>query len=183
MKKLIIIIVCIFLITGCSVKKVQELTDAEKFATEYNISDNNPFVYATYEEIDNIFNSSGIIFLASPDYSGSQKAAKVLNEVALKNKTDKIYYYNSTKIREKNSKKYKKLVKYLDEYIKKSKDEEVELNLPIIVSVKEGKIIGYSNYFSKESHLSEEKLTKKRLTIIKEEYKKILNYEECSNCT
>ena len=39
-----------------------------------------------------------------------------------------------------------------------------------------------SNYLSKESHLSEEKLTKKKINVIKDEYKKILNYEECSNC-
>ncbi len=182
MKKLIIIILCLFIITGCSVKKVKELTDAEKFATEYNISDKNPFIYASYEEIDSIFKSNGIIFLASPDYAGSQKAAKILNEVAKTTKTDKIYYYNSTKIREKNSKKYKKLVKYLEKYLKKSKDDEVSLSLPIVISVKDGKIMGYSNYFSKESHLSEEKLTKKKINIIKNEYKKILNKEECSNC-
>ena len=50
------------------------------------------------------------------------------------------------------------------------------------MSVSNGKIVGYSNYLSKESHLSEEKLTKKKINVIKDEYKKILNYEECSNC-
>lgn len=182
MKKVVIIILCLFLMTGCSVKKVKELTDSEKFATEYNIVENNPFVYAKYDDIDNILNTSGIIFFATPDGTGSKKAAEILNEVAKITKTKKIYYYNPNKIKDSDTKKYKKILKYLDEYLIENKDKEKELNLPIVMSVSNGKIVGYSNYLSKESHLSEEKLTKKKINVIKDEYKKILNYEECSNC-
>lgn len=179
MKKVVIVILFIFLITGCSIKKVKELTDSEKFATEYNIEAKNNFVYADYDEIDKIFNTSGVIFLATPDSSGSQKSAEILNEIINKNNHEKIYYFNPKEIEKKNSKEYKKLIKYLKEYLVLTKDNEYELNLPILLSILDGNIVGYSNYLSKESHLSEEKLTKKKLNIIKSEYQKILNYKEC----
>ena len=173
MKKIVVIVLCLFIITGCSVKKVKELTDSEKFATEYNIEEKNPFIYATYEDIDNIFKTNGIILLATPDSNGSQKAIKIIIDVAKENDIKKIYYYNPKKIKEKSPKKYNKLIKKLEEY---------KLNLPILLSVKNGNIVGYNNYFSKESELSEEKLTKKRLNRIKKEYKDILNYKECTDC-
>lgn len=182
MKKVVIIVLCLFLITGCSVKKVKELTDAEKFAAEYNIEDENPFIYATYEDIDSIFNTDGIIFLATPDATGSQKATKVLLEVAKKNNTKKIYYYNPKKIKGKNPKKYKKLVKRVEKYLEKEdKEENYKSVLPILISVKNGNIVGFNNYFSKESELSEEKLTKKKLNEIKKEYEDILKYRKCTN--
>lgn len=182
MKKIVIIVLCLFLITGCSIKKVKELTDSEKFATEYNIDEENPFIYATYEDIDNIFKTNGIIFLATPDATGSQKATKVLLEVAKKNNIKKIYYYNPKKIKGKNPKKYKKLVKRVEEYLEKEdKEENYKSVLPILISVKNGNIVGFNNYFSKESELSEEKLTKKKLNEIKKEYEDILKYRKCTN--
>ena len=56
MKKLVVVfLILIIFTTGCSVKKVEELTDSEKFAKEYNISKNNPFVYSSYKDIVAIF--------------------------------------------------------------------------------------------------------------------------------
>ena len=68
MKKVVFIIVAIgfiFTMSGCSVKKVEELTDAEKFANEYSVSEENPFQYATLDDILDLFNNnkSGILFL------------------------------------------------------------------------------------------------------------------------
>ena len=54
--------------------------------------------------------------------------------------------------------------------------------MPILVSVKDSNIVGYSNYFSKSNQLSEEELTKKVKKKIVDEYSKILNYQKCSNC-
>ena len=61
MKKVVVVIAIfsLLLINGCSVKKMEELTDAEKFANEYSISEKNPFHYATVDDvldlIDNAF--------------------------------------------------------------------------------------------------------------------------------
>ena len=84
MKRIVVfvILLCIF-VTGCSVKKIDELTDAEKFANEYNVSENNPFVYSSIDDIIHIFTSgTGVIFIASSDEEGSLKAASVLTDAA-----------------------------------------------------------------------------------------------------
>ena len=69
MKKIVVFIILLcFFVTGCSVKKVNELTDAEKFANEFNVSDKNPFVYASIDDVIHIFTSdTGIIFIANSD--------------------------------------------------------------------------------------------------------------------
>lgn len=180
MKKVVVFIVALILMgsTGCSVKKVEELTDAEKFAREFNVSDNNPFIYVNFEDILNVFeNGSGIVFLADSDYEGSLKAAKYLLKVAKENEISNIYYYNPKKIEEKNSKKYKKL---LIEIKSDLEQEEAEFNLilPDVYSIKDGEIINHSNYFANEEELSEEYLTKNKLKEIKNKYKDILTYKE-----
>ena len=59
MKKIVVFIILLcFFVTGCSVKKVNELTDAEKFANEFNVSDKNPFVYASIDDVIHIIRNS-----------------------------------------------------------------------------------------------------------------------------
>lgn len=179
MKKVVILlIIFLMLITGCSVKKVKELSNAEKFANEFDVDEVNPFVYANYEDIINIMNTTGIIFFATSDDECCKKSAKYLNEVAKKEKATEIYYYNIKKIKDKEPKKYKKILNYFKEYLDKNEDNEYEFSLPIVVSIKDGKIINYYNYLSKEKDLSEENLTKKKITEIKKRYKDIINYVE-----
>lgn len=180
MKKVVVFVsvLIIMLSTGCSVKKVEELTDAEKFAREFNVSENNPFIYADFDDILNVFeNGSGIIFLADSDYEGSLKAAKYLLKAAKENEILNIYYYNPKKIEEKNPKKYKKLYDEIKSDLEKE-EEEFTLILPTVYSLKDGKIINYSNYFANEEELSEEYLTKKKVKEIKNKYKDILTYKE-----
>lgn len=169
MKKVVaFIMICSILLTGCSVKKVKELTDQEKFAKEFSVSKDNPFTYIKKKDIEKIFNHEGVVFIADSDEEESIKAAELLNEVGKKIKVEKIYYY-----RPKDKKK--ELAKYL-------KDQDELISLPILISFKEGKIVGCSNSLSEKQELSEEKLTSKRIKKIKDEYRKILNKEEYSNC-
>ena len=176
MKKVVIAISIILLMTtGCSVKKVKELSDSEKFAKEYNISKKNVFVYTKYDDIDKVLKGTGIIFFANPDYEGCIKAASYLNEVSKKEDITNIYYYNPKTLKDKNNKKYKALTKYFKEQLE---DDKYKFSLPMIVSIKDGKIINYSDELSKEDDLSEEVLTKKKIAKIKENYRKIINYEE-----
>lgn len=174
----LILVMFIGLITGCSIKKVQELTDSEKFAKEFAVSKNNPFVYTNVDKVLNILdNGTGIIFFADSDYEGSLKAVKYILQVVKQDEHKNIYYYNPKKLREESPKKYKKLISYLKNYIKEDK-----FILPDIYAVKNGRVISHSNYFSNEKHLSEENLSKKKISKIKTNYTKILNYEECSEC-
>ena len=99
MKKVVIILlvtICsIIIISGCEVKKTNEVTDAERFASEYSVSENNPFKYSNIDEILDIFeNGTGIIFFADSDCEWCSATAKVFNEALQYKNIDKVYYYN-----------------------------------------------------------------------------------------
>lgn len=178
MKKVVILVaIALLLITGCSVKKVKELSDNELFANEFEIVEENPFVYAKYDDIIKITKGTGIIFFANSDYEGCKTSAKYLNEVSKKAKVSTIYFYNIKKIEDKNSKKYKKLIEYFKDCLNEN-DNKYKFDLPMIVSIKDGKIINYSNYLSNEKELSEENLNKKQIKKIKKKYEEVINYEE-----
>lgn len=177
MKKLVVVfLILIIFATGCSVKKVEELTDSEKFAKEYNISKNNPFVYSGYKDIVTILESgTGLILLANSDDEGSIEAVGLINSEAKKLSIKEINYYNLDTLKNKEKGKYKRLKMELKEDI-----SDFDFEIPLLVAVKDGKIINYSNCFSKEEELSSEYLTKKRLKSIREKYSEILSYKEDS---
>lgn len=177
MKKLVVIfLMLIIFTTGCSVKKVEELTDSEKFAKEYNISKNNPFIYFSYKDIVDILdNGTGLILLANSDDEGSIEAVKLINIESKKLSVKEIYYYNLDTLKNKEKDKYKKLQKELKDDI-----SDFSFEIPLLVAVKDGKVINYSDCFSKEEELSSEYLTKKRLKSIREKYSEILSYKENS---
>lgn len=175
MKKIVVFIILLcFFVTGCSVKKVNELTDAEKFANEFNVSDKNPFVYASIDDVIHIFTSdTGIIFIANSDEEGSLKAAPILTDAAKSVNIEKIYYYNPKKLKESSPKKYKKLLEIINSYLENDSKNK-KLKLPNVYTVKSGKITGYSNYFSSNEQLSADKLTKKKKNKIRNEYINLL---------
>lgn len=177
MKKLVVVfLILIIFTTGCSVKKVEELTDSEKFAKEYNISKNNPFVYSSYKDIVAILESgTGLILLANSDDEGSIEAVGLINSEAKKLSIKEINYYNLDTLKNKEKGKYKRLKMELKEDI-----SNFNFEIPLLVAVKDGKIINYSNCFSKEEELSSEYLTKKRLKSIRKKYSEILSYKEDS---
>ncbi|MCI8346973.1 MAG: hypothetical protein HFJ12_03375 [Bacilli bacterium] len=179
MKKAVIALIIVLLFTtGCSIKKVQELSNSEKFAKEFEVSTKNPFVYTNIDHILNLLeNGTGIIFFANSDYEGSKKAAIYITKIAKQENIKNVYYYNPKRLKEKKPKKYKKLIGYLDKCIDKN-----NMTLPDIYAVKNGKIISHSTLFSRESELSEDYLSKKRIRQIEEEYRNLLTYKECSNC-
>lgn len=182
MKRVVAFVALIVLLSGCSVKKVEDVTDSEKFAQEYDVSKNNPMIYVNYDKLMKLFEEgSNIIFLADSDYEGSSKAAQLLLQEAKKQKVEKIYYYNPKKLEEKSPKKYKKLINKLKDFLEKEEEEYI-LNLPDIYSLKDGKIMNHSNYFSKEEELSEEHFTKKVKEEVRNKYQEIITFKECIEC-
>ena len=176
MKKAVVIflIFCCILLTGCSVKKVDKLTDTEKFSKEYDIDKTNPFVYSTYDDIMEILNDkNAIVLFANSDDEKSVKAVEIIYNEAKKNKTKKIYYYNPKTLKEKQPKKYERLLKRLSEDI-----PDYKLKLPTLFAIEDGKIINYSDYFSKKEQISDEYLTNKKLKTIKTKYSDILNFKK-----
>lgn len=169
---LIAIIALTIIASGCSVKKVQDLSNAEKFSKEFGITKDNPFVYTGIDNVFRIFDDTGLIFFANSDYEGSIKAADYITNVAKILDVKRIYYYNPKKLEEKDPKRYKKLKKILNNDIK----------LPSLYAIRNGKIVSYSTSFSRGKEISQDYLTKKRVKKIKDNYSKILKYEECSEC-
>ena len=141
MKKVVIlIVVCGLLLCGCSVKKTEKLTDAERFANEYSVSDNNPFQYATIDEVLELFeNKSGILFLGDSDSEWSAFAAKVLNQVLKEKEVEEVYYFNPESIKQKNSEKHKLLLEKLE--------LEEDYSLPIVYLITDGKVISSVDSF------------------------------------
>ena len=86
MKKVVVLlIISSLLLTGCSIKKVEELSDKEKFAKEYNISKDNCFVYADYDKVLELLeNQIAIILFANSDDENS----RILNIQSIGNKYD-----------------------------------------------------------------------------------------------
>lgn len=174
MKKVVLLIICSLLLTGCSIKKVEELSAKEKFAKEYNISEDNCFVYADYDKVLEILdNQTAIILFANSDDENSLKAVEIIHKLAKQEKIEKIYYFNPKTLEDKNKKQFNKLLSKLEKQI-----TDYKLELPTLYAVKDGKIINYCNSFSSKEELSEEYLTKKQLKKIEDKYIRVFQYKE-----
>ena len=143
MKKVVVVIIIfssLLLINGCSIKKMEELTDAEKFANEYSISENNPFHYATIDEVLDLVtdNKSGILFLGDSYSEWSTFGVQILNKVLKDKKIDLVYYFNPETVKNKNNKKFKTITEHLS--------VEKNSNLPIVYVIIDGKVVDCVDY-------------------------------------
>ncbi len=177
MKKVVLFLVIIFYITGCSVKKIEEQKDNEKFAIEYNIEEENPFHYSTIEEVISLLtDGSGIIFLGNSDGEWSRLCVKILNEAFIKTKVENVSYLNFKTSKDNEPKKHKKLVKQIMSQLSK----EEKLQTPALFFVRNGKIESYSLDYeeitkeNKEGYTEKEhkKLRTKYIRLIEEYQKK-----------
>lgn len=106
MKKVVVcLIIMLLFTTGCSIKKVQELSNAEKFAKEFEISSKNPFVYTNIDYVLNLLeNGTGIIFFATSDYEGSKKSCYLCHKNSKTRKYRECLLLQSEQIKRKKSK-------------------------------------------------------------------------------
>lgn len=165
MKKLIILLVFCLLLSGCSLKKTEELSSAEKFSIEYSIDVDNPFEYVVYSEVyDLLSDGSGVLFFGNSDCEWCIESAKVLYEVVLDSELDVVYYFNPNNL---GSKKYKDLVTLIDD---KYSDDFNDIKLPSLLVIKDGNIIGYTDYSLENS----DDLDNKK-AILKNKYIRLIN--------
>ncbi len=185
MKKFVLLFIAIILCCGCSVKKNEEVTDAERFDNEYAVGEKNPFQYVTIDEaLDILENGDGIIFLGNSDCDWCVLSAQLLTEVLNYKNIKKAYYYNPKIIRDENTKKYKKLVKMLEPYLEKDNNDKYYLFLPDVYFVRDGEIIGHNNDMATMdgtvdtiSEKTKKEIKKKYLELISE-----YNIGECNDC-
>ena len=120
------------------------VSDATKFKSEYpRVATNNRFVYASDEEVLNIFDSgSGVVFLGFPQCPWCQHLSEYVDWAARAEGIDKIYYLNIRDARASNNEVYQKLVKKLEPYLDKDDSGKPRIFVPDVSIVKNGKIIG-----------------------------------------
>ena len=171
MKKVVIFLGIIFFITGCSVKKIEEQTDSEKFAIEYSISEDNPFLYASIDQVISLFtDGNGIVFLGNSDGEWSRLSVKILNQVFSKMKIEKVYYFNLKIAEDEYPKNYNKLVNK----ISKSLKEDEKLQTPALFLLKNGKVIGYSLDYETITESNNEAYTKSEQQKLKNKYIRLI---------
>ncbi len=169
MKKYIVsilsFILIILIITGCEAKKVEEITDAEKVSIEYNVSKDNQFIYATYDQMIDLLKSDGIIYFGYPEEDFCKSIVEILTDIT-KGQEINIHYYNPRQLVAKDSLEYQQLLDLLD---------QDNLNVPAVYFVKEGKIIDKEVSLSKRDNL--EYLTKEEISNLKKVYReKVAHY-------
>ena len=153
MKKIfisLITLLLVFTLTGCNKQEEKKVnTDALKFKEEYEsvdnsvtISEKNPIVYSSLDEIKDILNNkTGLIYLGYPECNNCMKIVPILIEASKQAGLKEIYYLNTKEIKE----------EIISEYDKEE---------PLIIFVKEGKII-YTYKDSYDDEKEENQLLKK----------------------
>lgn len=169
MKRVVVLfLISILFLSGCSIKKTEELTNSEKFANEYQVEDNNPFEYITLDDLKDLFdNGTGLLFFGNSDCEWCIKSAVILNELLKDEGIDAINYFNPVKDND--------LVLYMiNEEIENIEIENVWL--PSLYVIVDGEIISYSNdslenYINDENDFDSEKKLKKDYLKLIELYK------------
>ena len=127
-------------------KEEKNISDNQRFAQEYNIENDNPFVYVYGSEVvDVIKNKSGIIYLGFSSNEWSKYYVKYLNEVLNVNGVKKVYYYDLLKDRTKYTKYYRELESLLSDYLYELDNGTVRLSTPALIIVKDGKIVCFDD--------------------------------------
>lgn len=134
-------------------KDDNKIDDAKKFKTEYtNVSDDNPFVYRSVDQIINILEKgTGVVYLGFPECPWCQAYVPYVEEVAKKVGIDKVYYFNIKEDRKNNTEEYQKIVSMLDVYLPNDDEGNKRIYVPAIIIVQNGKIIEFDDETSKDT--------------------------------
>lgn len=151
-KKLIIIISIVVLILGGVliykfVFNKDTYGDNERFAKEYSsVTEDNVFVYKDMEEIIKILeNGTGVVYLGFPECPWCTAYVKYLNEVALNNDEETIYYHNILEDRQNNTIEYQKVVSILSDYLQYDDEGNKRIYVPAVIGVRKGEIIFFDD--------------------------------------
>ena len=141
-----IITVLILIISLSFLFKKDKMSDAERFAKEYDFTVNNVFVYRNLDEINKILeNGTGVVYLGFPECPWCKGYIPYLNEVSINEHLDKIYYFNILNDRKNNTSGYKKTVQLLNDYLKYDNEGNKRIYVPAVIAVNNGKIVGFDD--------------------------------------
>ena len=121
------------------------LSDSEKFANEYNISKNNPFVYVNSKKVLELLeNGSGYLLIGFSSDEWTKEYVKYLYETVSDLNISEVYYYDVLKDRTEMTKNYEKILTKLENYLVNTDAKESYLFVPKFLVIKDGVII-YEN--------------------------------------
>ena len=185
-------------------KLYNTLTDKKEYSFSFTLDDNNKFVYSnTNEIIETLKNGTGIIYFGFPQCPWCRNSVNVLNYLNV----DKILYLDVLNLRDsyevKNGslektkepgKGYYEILSLLDEVLDDYelvdngvtyKTGEKRLYVPLVVGVKEGKIVGYhvDTVTLDNDQTPYDLLTKKQQEELKEIYDGIVNEVYKNTCS
>ena len=109
-----------------------------------------------------------------------------MNEVAIKSKLDKIYYFKILKDRKNNTDNYKKTVELLKDYLKYDDEGNKRIYVPAVIAVNKGKIVGFddeTSYDTKGYENPEDYWKNEDLDGLKNRLSKMINDVSFDYCT
>ena len=126
---------------------IKKENDNIKFSKEYNsVTKENIFVYKTKEEILNILeHGTGIVYFGYPECPWCMAYVPLLNEIAMNEGIEKMYYYNIKEDRKNNTEFYQKVVNILNDYLDYDQEGKKRIFVPNVTFVKNGEIIFNDN--------------------------------------
>ena len=144
---LILPIIVLLLLVGCTKNDNEEKEDAKKFASEYTqVDEENYYVYRDSEEIIKILeHGTGIVYLGFPECPWCQAYVPMLNEIADIEGLEKIYYYNILDARKNNTDDYQQIVNILKDYLQYDDEGNKRVYVPAVIAVLDGEIIGFDD--------------------------------------
>lgn len=186
--KIIIGVIIIILIISLSIILMnRKQTDNIKFSKEYEITENNIFVYKDINQIIKILeNGTGILYLGFPECPWCKAYVKYLNETALENNLDKIYYFNILEDRKDNTEEYQKIVSILQDYLRYDDEGNKRIYVPAVISIKNGVITGFddeTSYDTKNYDSPEEYWKNEDIDSLKEKLTKMIESTIDNTCT
>lgn len=120
-----------------------EQTDAQKFAVEYGITEDNVFVYRDADAIIKIMEQgTGVVYLGFPECPWCKTYVTFLNDVAKEVGIEKIYYLDILDDRKDNTPEYQKIVTILEDYLQLDDEANARIYVPNVSFHIEGNIIG-----------------------------------------
>lgn len=153
MKKIKISLILVIAIVGAFLiyKKFEHINyeqkEIDKFISEYTLlEENHVFKIINIDEAINVLNDkTGIIFFCNPGSDWCQYYAKILDDIAVENDIEKIYYTDIKEDRNINSNNYRKIVTIMQEHLDSDDTGNKRLNMPNLTFVKDGNIIANDN--------------------------------------
>ena len=124
--------------------------DATQFAEIFPVSENNPFIFASFDEVVALLESgTGVLAFGFPECPHCHNAFPILEQAFVEMDISsyegflgRILYYNPREDREENNERYQILISYLSEYLIEDEYGNPRLYVPDVYFISSGRITG-----------------------------------------